>query len=145
MTLPAERFELTPIASANDPGTFDVDELAVKSPSVEDSDGAQGVLQDRESRGEDAHKRFLLAELRIIQENIRRFEDDIAVEDDIDDDVFAFIDLNEFAIGAQCFFSSVEKSTSEDEDEDEVEQLQNVLDSSGLYIGYRNVVDQIYV
>ena len=38
-------------------------------------------------RGEDAHKRFRLVELKIVQEHFRRIEDDIAVEDDDDGEV----------------------------------------------------------
>ena len=54
---------------------------------MEDLDRAQGAFQDREYSGEDAHERFRLAELRIVQENVRRIKDDIAVEDVNDDDV----------------------------------------------------------
>ena len=81
MTLPAERFDLTPINSTSDSGMFDFDEFEVRSPIVEIVDVP---IDDRE---EDAHERFWLAELKIVQENVQRIEDDIAVEDDDDDDV----------------------------------------------------------
>ena len=58
---------------------FDFDEFRVQSLSVENMD----VPTDY--RGEDAHERFMLAELKFVQENIRRIEDDTAVEDDDDD------------------------------------------------------------
>ena len=79
--LPAERFDLTPMNSTGDSGMFNFDELEVQSPVVETVD----VPIDY--RGEDAHERFRLAELKTVQENVRRIEDDIAVEDDDDDDV----------------------------------------------------------
>ena len=60
---------------------FDFDELEAQSPIVEIVD----VPID--FRDEDAHERFRLAELKIVQENVRRIKDDIAVEDDDDDDV----------------------------------------------------------
>ena len=81
MTLLAERFNLTPIYSTSDSGLFDFDDLEVKSPIVETVD----VRID--FRGEDAHERFRLAELKIVQENVRRIEDGIAIESDDDDDV----------------------------------------------------------
>ena len=65
----------------------DSDELEVKSPSVEDSDGARDALREWEYRGEDAHERFRLVELKIVQKNVRRIEDGIAVENGNDDDV----------------------------------------------------------
>ena len=60
MTLPAERFGLTPIYSTSDSGMLDFDELEVQSPIVETVD----VPIDY--RGEDAHERFRLAELKIV-------------------------------------------------------------------------------
>ena len=37
-------------------------------------------------RGEDARESFRLAELKIVQENVRLIEEDIAIETDDDDD-----------------------------------------------------------
>ena len=59
---------------------LDFDELEVQSPSVENVDVPTGY------RGEDAHERFRLAELKIVQENVRRIEDDTVIEDDDDDE-----------------------------------------------------------
>ena len=61
MTLPTERYNLTPVHGSNDSGMFNFDELEAKSPS-EDS-GYDAF----EFRGEDAHERFRIAELRIVQ------------------------------------------------------------------------------
>ena len=80
MTLPANRFSLTPIPSMSDSAMFDFDDLEAKSQSEASGD----VLIDY--RGEDAHKRFRLAELKILQDNVRRINIDIANEDDNDDD-----------------------------------------------------------
>ena len=80
MTLPAERFNLTPINSTSDSAMFDFDDLDAKSPIEESGE----VLIDY--RGEDAHERFRLAEPKIVQENVRRIEVDIADDDDDDDE-----------------------------------------------------------
>ena len=55
---------------------FDFDDLEAKSPSE-----AYGEVPI-DYRGEDAHERFRIAELRIVQENVRKIE---AVDDDDDD------------------------------------------------------------
>ena len=81
MTLPAERLDLTQIYSTSDSGVFDFDEFEVQSPIVEIVD----VPID--DRVEDTHEWLRLVELKMIQENVRRIEDDIAVEDDDGDDV----------------------------------------------------------
>ena len=67
MTLPAERFDLTPIQSMGDSGPmFDFDVLEAKSP------GEASIEVPIDYRGEDAHERFRLAELRIVQENVKK-------------------------------------------------------------------------
>ena len=83
MTLPAERFNLTPIHSMSDSGMFDFDDLEAKSPSE-----ASGEVPI-DDHGEDAHERFRIAELRIVQENVRKIE---AVDDDDDDGECPYLD-----------------------------------------------------
>ena len=61
MTLPIERYDLTPVHGSNDSGMFNFEELEARSPSEESGDDAIDY------RGEDAHERFRIAELRIVQ------------------------------------------------------------------------------
>ena len=56
---------------------FDFDDLEAKSPS--EASGEVAI----DYRGENAHERFRFAELRIVQEIVRKIE---AVDDDDDDD-----------------------------------------------------------
>ena len=76
MTLPAGRLNLTPIHSTSDSAMFDFHDLEARSPSE-----ASGEVPI-DYRGEDAHERFRIAELKIVQENVRKIE---AVDGDDDD------------------------------------------------------------
>ena len=60
----------------SDSGMFDFDDLEAKSPSE-----ASGEVPI-DYRGEDAHERFRIAELRNVQENVKKIE----AVDDVDDD-----------------------------------------------------------
>ena len=75
MTLPTKRFDLTPALVNSDSGMFDFDELKAKSPSEVSGEIAIDY------RGEDAHERLRIAELRIVQERVPKIEGD----DDSDD------------------------------------------------------------
>jgi hypothetical protein len=68
-TLPVERYVLSPV-HGSDGSMFDFEELEAKSPSEESGNDAF------EFRGEDAHERFRIAELRIVQETVRKIEGD---------------------------------------------------------------------
>ena len=71
MTLPAERFDLTPIQSMGDSGQmFDFEYLEAKSPRE------ASIEVPIDYRVEDAHERFRIAELRIVQENVKKIEAD---------------------------------------------------------------------
>jgi hypothetical protein len=70
MTLPTERYNLTPVHGSNDSGMFNFEEWEAKSPSEDSGHDAF------EFRGEDAHERFRIAELRIVQETVRKIEGD---------------------------------------------------------------------
>ena len=70
MTLPTERYNLTPVRGINDSGMFNFEELEARSPSEESGYDAF------ELRGEDAHERFRIAELMIVQETVRNIEGD---------------------------------------------------------------------
>ena len=83
MTLPAERFNLTPIHSTGDSAMFDFDDLEAKSPS--EASGEDPI----DYRGEDAHERCRIAELKMVQENVRKID---AVDDDDDDGDCPYLD-----------------------------------------------------
>ena len=83
MTLQAERFNLTPTHGNSDSGIFDFDGLEAKSPS----EASEEIAIDH--RGEDAHERFRISELRIVQENVKKIE---AEGDDDDDDECPHLD-----------------------------------------------------
>ena len=83
MTLPAERVNLTPIHSTSDSGMLDFDELEAKR----SSEALGEVTIDY--RGEDAHERFRIAELRIVQENVKKIEAEV---DDGGDDECPYLD-----------------------------------------------------
>ena len=60
---------LSPV-HGSDGSMFDFEELEAKSPSEDSGNDAF------EFRGEDAHERFKIAELRIVQETVRKIEGD---------------------------------------------------------------------
>ena len=66
-TLPTDMYDLSPARNTND-SMFDFEDLEAKRPSEESGHDAM------EFRGEDAQERVRIAELKIVQETVRKIE-----------------------------------------------------------------------